>query len=77
VDVEPLLAYYLVGCKFFTKVDLVRGYRRVHMAAMAAGNIAKITIIVSFCLFEYVSSSFRLKKEVNPVNFLWTVPLMF
>ncbi len=39
----------LHGCKFFSCIDLVKGY---HQILMAAQDIAKTAIITPFCLFE-------------------------
>ena len=44
------LANGLDGCTVFSKIDLVKGY---HQVLIAAANIPKTAIITPFGLFEY------------------------
>jgi hypothetical protein len=43
------------GCLVFSKIDLVKGY---HQIPLAAEDIPKIAIITSFGLFEYLFTTF-------------------
>jgi len=45
------LSNKLHGCKFFSCIDLVKGYYQIPMAAQ---DIAKMAIIMPFGLFEYL-----------------------
>jgi hypothetical protein len=42
----------LHGCNVFSKIDIVKGY---HQIAVAAADIPKMAIITLFGLFEYCS----------------------
>jgi hypothetical protein len=53
------LSNELHGCKFFSCIDLVKGY---HQIPMAAQDIAKTAIITPFDLFENLFMPFRLRK---------------
>ena len=48
----------LNGCKYFTKLDLVKGYYQV---PMASEDIPKTAIITPFGLFEFLKMPFGLK----------------
>ena len=48
----------LNGCKYFTKLDLVKGYYQV---PMAAEDVPKTAIITPFGLFEFLKMPFGLK----------------
>jgi hypothetical protein len=50
------LSNKLHGCKFFSCIDLVKGY---HQIPMAAQDVAKTAIITPFGLFEYLFIGLR------------------
>ena len=50
---------HLVGCKVFSKLDLVKGY---HQVLVAAANVPKTAIITPFGLFDYLYMPFGLKN---------------
>src|SRR5450830_485225 len=52
----------LSGCKFFSCIDLVKGY---HQVSMAEADIPKTAIITPFGLFEYVYMPFGLKNAAQ------------
>ncbi len=56
------LSNKLHGCKFFSCIDLVKGY---HQILMAAQDIAKTAIITPFCLFEYLFMPFGLRNAAQ------------
>ena len=49
----------LAGCKFFSKIDLRKGY---HQIPVAAADIPKTAIITPFGLFEFKRTSFGLRN---------------
>jgi hypothetical protein len=51
------LSNKLHGCKFFSCIDLVKGY---HQIPMSAQDIANMAIIMPFGLFEYLFMPFGL-----------------
>jgi hypothetical protein len=51
------LANKLHGCKFFSVVDLVKGY---HQVPMDPADVPKTALITPFCLFEYLFMPFGL-----------------
>ncbi len=53
------LSNKLHGCKFFSCIDLVKGY---HQIPMAAQDIPKTAIITPFGLFEYLFMPFGLRN---------------
>jgi hypothetical protein len=53
------LANGLDGCTVFSKIDLVKGY---HQVPIAAANIPKTAIITPFGLFEYLFMGFGLRN---------------
>ncbi len=57
-----ILSNKLHGCKFFSCIDLVKGY---HQIPMAAQDIAKTAIITPFGLFEYLFMPFGLRNETQ------------
>ena len=68
-DARPLpppsildLSNKLHGCKFFSCIDLVKGY---HQIPMAAQDIAKTAIITPFGLFEYLFMPFGLRNAAQ------------
>ncbi len=56
------LSNKLHGCKFFSCIDLVKGY---HQIPMAAQDIAKTAIITPFGLFEYLFMPFGLRNTAQ------------
>jgi hypothetical protein len=56
------LSNKLHGCKFFSCIDLVKGY---HQIPMAARDVAKAAIITPFCLFEYLFMPFGLRNPAQ------------
>jgi hypothetical protein len=56
------LSAKLHGCKFFSCVDLVKGY---HQIPMAADDIEKTAIITPFGLFEYLFMPFGLTNAAQ------------
>ncbi len=56
------LSNKLHGCKFFSCIDLVKGY---HQIPMAAQDIAKTAIITPFGLFEYLFMPFGLRNAAQ------------
>ena len=52
----------LDGCRYFTKLDLVKGYYQV---PMAKGDIAKTAVITPFGLFEWLAMPFGLRNAGN------------
>ena len=51
----------LRGCKFFSKLDLVKGYNQV---PMSEADICKTAIVTPFGLFEFLYMLFGLKNPV-------------
>ena len=49
-----------VGCKVFSKIDLVRGY---HQIPMSSDSIPKTAVITPFGLWEFTRSPFGLKNS--------------
>jgi len=58
----PDLSNKLHGCKFFSCIDLVKGY---HQVPMAAADIQKTAIITPFGLFEYLFMPFGLANAAQ------------
>ena len=56
------LSNKLHGCKFFSCIDLVKGY---HQIPMAAQDNAKTAIITPFGLFEYLFMPFGLRNAAQ------------
>jgi hypothetical protein len=56
------LSNKLHGCKFFSCIDLVKGY---HQIPMAAQDVAKTAIITPFGLFEYLFMPFGLRDATQ------------
>jgi hypothetical protein len=56
------LSNKLHGCKFFSCIDLVKGY---HQIPRAAQDIAKTAIITLFGLFEYLFMPFGLRNAAQ------------
>jgi len=56
------LSSRLHGCKFFSCIDLVKGY---HQVPMDPADIAKTAIITPFGLFEYLFMPFGLTKAAQ------------
>jgi hypothetical protein len=56
------LSNKLHGCKFFSCIDLVKGY---HQIPMAAQDVAKTAIITPFGLFEYLFMPFGLRDAAQ------------
>jgi hypothetical protein len=52
----------LHGCNVFSKIDLVKGY---HQIPVAAANIPKMAIITPFGLFEYLFTPFGLSNAAQ------------
>jgi hypothetical protein len=52
----------LHGCNVFSKIDLVKGY---HQIPVAATDIPKTAIITSFSLFEYLFMPFELSNAAQ------------
>ncbi len=62
------LANGLHGCTVFNKIDLVKGY---HQVPIAAADIPKTAIITPFGLFEYLFMGFGLRNAAQ--TFLRTI----
>jgi hypothetical protein len=56
------LSNKLHGCKFFSCIDLVKGY---HQIPMAAQDVAKTGIIMRFGLFKYLFMPFGLRNAAQ------------
>ena len=56
------LSNKLHSCKFFSCIDLVKGY---HQIPMAAKDVAKTAIITPFDLFEYLFMPFVLRNAAQ------------
>ena len=52
----------LRGCKFFSKLDLVKGYNEV---PMSEADICKTAIVTSFGMFEFLYMPFGLKNATQ------------
>ena len=60
----------LLGCKIFSKVDLVKGY---HQIPMTDEDIAKTVIALPYGLFEFVRMPFGLKNAAQAFQWLMDV----
>ena len=56
------LSSKLAGCTVFSRLDLVKGY---HQVPLAAADVPKTAIITPFGLYEYVFMSFGLKNAAQ------------
>ena len=52
----------LQGCRFFSKVDLIRGY---HQIPVAAEDVHKTVVITPFGLYEFLRTPFGLKNAAQ------------
>jgi hypothetical protein len=68
------LSNKLHGCKFFSCIDLVKGYRLIPMAAQ---DVAKTAIITPFSLFEYLFMPFGLRNAALMDSLFKHLPFVF
>ena len=55
----------LRGCKFFSKLDLVKEYNQ---GPMSEADICKTAIVTPFGLFEFLYMPFGLKKRGSDIS---------
>ena len=63
---------HMAGCRVFGKLDLVKGY---HQVPVAAADVPKTAIITPFSLFEYLYMPFGLKNTSQ--SFQWLMDCTF